>query len=207
MAIVQDAEYTGSFCVEIFFILNIFRLVFFVCLFFHCVVQAFFSLWHKECLHTSERHLLFFCFQWLFLIVSASLLWKHNWWVMKRMLPRTRLNETFYRLVVKPQAALPAESWSFAVEGGRQLGFLGLRAVHWLIQGCTVCQVLEQNLDTWVLFGCSPLNQGLLLCEGCLCSCLCCRSPAWACQFKPEFWSVIHFVNHDDCAWSALLYH
>lgn len=71
-------------------------------------------MWHKDRVHTSERHLLFCCFPWLFLIVSASLLWKHNWWVMKLMLPRTRWNGTFYRLVVEPQfyclAALPAES-------------------------------------------------------------------------------------------------
>lgn len=123
-------------------------------------------MWYKECVHTSERHPLFFCFPWLFLIVSASLSGKHNWWVMKRMLPRTRLNETFYRLVVKPQ--LYHSAWQsclqspegFAVER-KQLGFLRLRAVPWLAQGCTVWQVSEQNLDSWFLFGCSPLNQGL----------------------------------------------
>lgn len=158
--------------------------------FFLTELFGLFKACDTKCVHTSERHLLFFCFPWLFLIVSASLLWKRNWWVMKRMVPRSRLNETFYSPVVKPQ--LYHSAWQpclqspegFAVEG-EQLGFLRLRAVHWLAQGCTVCQVSEQNLVTWFLFGCSPLNQEVLLClgEGSLCSHLCCRSPAWACQF------------------------
>lgn len=125
---------------------------------------------------------------------------------MKRMLPRTRLNETFYRLVVKLQ--LYRSAWQpclqspegFAV-GRKQLGFLGLRAALEIALTCTGLHSvtgfraeLEYLVPVWSF----PSKPGAVA----VCWVKAVFAPTCAAglqpghvtqgQFKPGFWSEVH---------------
>lgn len=61
-------------------------------------------------------------------------------------------------------AALPAESRRLCCWGEALGCFSRAESSPLTHTGCTVCQVSERNVETWFLFGCSPLHQAVTLC-------------------------------------------